>query len=77
MVKIEHILSKGFEIYDTIVGDDMGQMSYELPQFKNDKYFIKGGYWNYVITDLEGKELFSGWWETNEEFDRTLEEIAA
>lgn len=75
MVEIKHILSKGFEIYDTIEGNDMGQMSYSLPQFKNDKYYIKGGYNIYSLQDLEGNELWRGWWKDNKEFDETFKNI--
>lgn len=70
----DHILSKGFSIFDTIVGSDMG-MSWELPQYKNEEMQILGGYWNYVIKDNEGNTLWEGWWNSNEEFDDTIAEI--
>lgn len=74
-VSEHHILSKGFEIFETIEGNDMGQMSYEIPQYTNGYITINGGYWNYVIKDKDGVVLFDGWWNSNDEFDETLEII--
>lgn len=72
----EHIKSRGFEVFDTIEGNDMGQMSYSLDQYQNDKIQILGGYWNYVIKDREtGNKLWEGWWNSNEEFDQTINEL--
>lgn len=71
----KHIQSKGFIIFDTIEGNDMGQMDYSIPQYKNDKYKIVGGYWNWTIQDLNGKKLWEGWWNSNEEFDETLNSL--
>jgi hypothetical protein len=71
-VTSKHILSKGFRIFDTIEGNDMGQMSYSMPQYKNDKCEILGGYWNYVIKDNKDQQVWEGWWNSNAEFDKTL-----
>lgn len=70
----EHILNRGFKVFDTIVGNDMG-MSWSIPQYKNSKCTIIGGYWHWKIKDNSGKELFGGWWNSNEEFDRTVEDL--
>ena len=68
-----HILNSGFEVFDTIEGNDMGQMSFSLPQFKNSRMKITGGYWNYTIKDIKTEEkLWEGWWNSNEEFDETI-----
>ena len=53
----------------------MGQMSWEIPQYKNDKCFITGGYWEWIVKDIKGKVLFIGWWNSNEEFDKTMQEL--
>ena len=75
-VSHEHILKRGFKVFETIEGSDMGQMSWSMPQFKNDKIRILGGYWNYVIKPLNSnKTIWEGWWNSNEEFDETINEI--
>ncbi len=72
----KHIESKGFEVFEIFEGNDMGQMSYSMPQYQNDKIQILGGYWNYVIKDREtGNQLFEGWWNSNEEFDNTIDNL--
>lgn len=74
----KHIESRGFKVFDTIEGNDMGQMSYSMPQYQNDKVQILGGYWNYVVKDIKtGQKLWEGWWNTNEEFDATMTELGA
>lgn len=74
-VSDEHIKSKGFKVFDVIEINDMGQTTYSLQQFKNDKFQIIGGYWNYVIKDLNGNKLWDGWWNSNEEFDETITKL--
>ena len=61
----DHIKSKGFEVFDTLRGNDMGQMEYELPQYTNGQIKITGGYWNWIIRDMDGNKLWSGWWNSN------------
>lgn len=57
--------NNGFVVFDVIKGSDMGQSSYELPQYKNSKCKVVGGYWEWKIIDLStDKEVFKGWWET-------------
>ena len=74
----KHIESRGFKVFDTIEGNDMGQMSYSMPQYQNDKVQILGGYWNYVVKDIKtGQKLWEGWWNSNEEFDVTMTELGA
>jgi hypothetical protein len=73
----EHILSSGFKVFETIKGNDMGQSSFSLPQYENDQFKILGGYWNYVIKDLNDKTLWEGWWNSNEEFDETINQLSA
>jgi hypothetical protein len=69
----EHIKSKGFEVFDTIEGNDMGQMIYSMPQYQNDKVQILEGYWHYVVKDRKtGQKLWEGWWNSNKEFDETM-----
>lgn len=75
-VSESHIKSRGFSVYKIIEGSDMEQSSFSLPQFTNGELTIKGGYWNYSIYK-DGKSVFDGWWNTNEEFDETLREISA
>lgn len=67
----EHILSKGFKVFKTIEGSDQG-LSWSIPQYKNEKCTIEGGYWHWKVKDNEGNELFGGWWNSNEEFDKTM-----
>lgn len=74
----EHILSHGFEVYKVIKGNDMGQMTYEMPQYKrkSDGLKITDGYWGYDIEDKDGNILVEYiWWNSNEEFDQTMKEI--
>lgn len=74
----KHIESRGFKVFDTIEGNDMGQMSYSMTQYQNDKVQILGGYWNYVVKDTKtGQKLWGGWWNSNEEFDATMIELGA
>lgn len=74
-VEGEHILKQGFEVFDTIEGNDMGQMSWSIPQYRNHKCTITGGYWSWKVSDLKGKELIRCWWNTNEEFNQTMKEF--
>lgn len=74
-VSHKHILSKGFEVFETMDGNDMGQMSWSIPQYKNEKCVIVGGYWHWKVKDNNGRELFGGWWNSNEEFDNTLSDL--
>lgn len=76
-VKDEHIISKGFRVFEKIGGNDMGQMEWEIPQYTNDKVKITGGYWTWCVTDMNGQKLWEGWWNTNEEFDVTMAELGA
>ena len=70
-VETSHIKKKGFEIFDFIEGQE-----YSIPQFKNNKFLIVGGYWNWLVKDIKtGKQLWSGWWNSNDEFDQTLLEL--
>ena len=68
----KHIKKSGFTVFDTITGNDMGQMDWEIPQYENDKCKITGGYWEWCIKDLEGNEIWRGWWNSNDEFDQTM-----
>jgi hypothetical protein len=74
-VNHNHILSKGFEVFDIIKGNDMGQMEYEIPQYSNGKLKIIGGYWNWVIKNEKNEKLWEGWWNSNEEFNETIKEL--
>ena len=74
-VSEKHILNCGFTIFDTIKGNDMGQSSFELPQFQNSKCKIIGGYWNYVIKNLAGETILDGWWNSTDEFDQTIKKL--
>jgi hypothetical protein len=71
-VEHSHILSKGFEVFNTIGGNDMGQMEWEIPQYTNGKLKITGGYWNWIVTNMKNEKLWEGWWNTNEEFDKII-----
>ena len=71
----KHILSKEFEVFDTIEGNDMGQMSYSMPQYKNQKCKILGGYWNYVVENNNDEKVWEGWWNCNDEFDKTMTDL--
>ena len=74
----KHIESRGFKVFDTIEGNDMGQMSYSMPQYQNEKVQILGGYWNYVVKDIKtGQKLWEGWWNSNDEFDTTMAKLGA
>ena len=76
-VKHEHIISKGFQVFDKIGGNDMGQMEWEIPQYANGKFKITGGYWTWYVTDMNGQKLWEGWWNSNDEFDATMAELGA
>jgi hypothetical protein len=67
-----HILGKGFIVFDIIEGNDMGQMSYSMPQYQNNKCKILGGYWNYTVKNNKDEKVWEGWWNSNEEFDNTM-----
>jgi len=71
----EYILKSGFKVFDEIKGNDMGQMTYEMPQYTNGKIKILGGYWNYSIVDMENNILWSGWWNSNGEFDEVIKSL--
>jgi hypothetical protein len=69
----KHILNRGFKIYKINEVNDMGQGTYELPQYERaDGVKITGGYWSYNIEDSKGNVLFDGWWNSNKEFDETM-----
>jgi hypothetical protein len=74
-VKGEHIVSKGFEVFDKIEGNDMGQIEWEIPQYTNGIVKIIGGYWHWCVADMGGKILWEGWWNSNDEFDQTMSEL--
>jgi hypothetical protein len=67
-----HILGKGFIVFGIIEGNDMGQMSYSMPQYQNNKCKILGGYWNYTVKNNKDEKVWEGWWNSNEEFDNTM-----
>lgn len=71
----EHFKNKGFKVFETIYGNDMGQMNYSMPQYKSDKIKIIGGYWNYSVLDMDNNVLWQGWWNSNEEFDETIKYV--
>lgn len=71
----EHIKSRGFVVFETIEGNDMGQMEYSIPQYTNGKVKIVGGYWTWYVKDMEGKTLWEGWWNSNDEFDETMKQL--
>jgi hypothetical protein len=71
----KYILSKGFKVFDKIEGNDMGQCEWSIPQYKNSKCTITGGYWHWKVKDNDGNELFGGWWNSNEEFEKTMTEL--
>jgi hypothetical protein len=67
----KHIKKKGFKVFNTIEGYD-----YSLPQYENYKFQIVGGYWNWIIKDVKtGQQIWSGWWNSNDEFDKTILEL--
>lgn len=67
----EHILKSGFVVTTTISG-----VGYELPQYrKGDNLFLTGGYWTHYLEDKHGNMLWEGWWNSNEEFDKTVSEV--
>lgn len=69
----KHILSCGFYIFKIDEVNDMGQATYEFPQYKRDDGVkITGGYWSYNVENKNGDILFSGWWNSNNEFDETM-----
>lgn len=70
-----HFRKRGFFVYDVIKGNDMGQCSFRINQYKNEQCTIEGGYWTWYVKDKEGKFLFEGWWNTNDEFDQTMNEL--
>lgn len=74
-VSASHIESRGFKIFKTMRGSDMGQGEWDIPQFTNEKIKIVGCYWTWFVKDMDDNELWQGWWNTNEEFDKTIEEI--
>ena len=74
-VSHDHILSRGFKVFETIEGNDMGQMSWSIPQYQNEKCKIVGGYWVWKVEDNNGKELLMGWWNSDEEFDREMSKL--
>lgn len=74
----KHIESRGFKVFETREINDMGQSTIQMPQYQNDKVKICGGYWSYTVRDTKtGKEIWQGWWNSNEEFDLTMAELGA
>jgi hypothetical protein len=74
----EHILKSGFKLDEENTYIEMGQGSYTLTDYsKYDKLFLTGGYWTYYIKDKNGKTLFEGWWNSNDEFDETISKLEA
>jgi hypothetical protein len=67
----EHILKSGFKIDKEYECKEWYKKDYS----KDGKLFLTGGYWTYYIRDKNGKKLFEGWWNSNEEFDKTISEI--
>ena len=55
----------------------MGQVI-EMPQYQNDEIQIVGGYWNYIVKNRKtGETIWSGWWNSNDEFDETMNTLLA
>ena len=72
----KEILECGFKIYGSWDYNDMGQATYTFNDYSyNDKFFLRGGYWNYTITDKDDKELWSGWFNTKQEIIDTIKEL--
>lgn len=72
----KHIIESGFKVDKENSFSDMGQMTVTLKDYsKNGQLFLTGGYWTYYIKDGGGKVLWEGWWNSNEEFDKTINEI--
>lgn len=70
----DHIKASGFKVDKENTYSDMGQGSYTLTTYsKEDKLFLTGGYWDYNIRDKKGELLFEGWWNSNDEFDKTID----
>ena len=66
----DYIKASGFIVTKTHTGQ-----GYELYDYQKDgKLFLTGGYWTYYLRDRGGNLLFEGWWNSNEEFDTTIEE---
>ena len=70
MVGTKHITKRGFKVYEVI--DAMGEAS--LPQYKKGNAKINGGWWTYIVK-IDDEEVWSGWWNTEEEFDETMAEL--
>ena len=67
----EHILNSGFKV-DRV----RDYVDYTLYDYSKDgKLFLTGGYWNYMISNINGVILFDGWWNSNDEFSKTISEI--
>ena len=76
-VSSKHIKKRGFEVFETAKSNDMGQVI-EMPQYQNDEIQIVGGYWNYIVKNRKtGATLWLGWWNSNDEFDETINELLA
>ena len=74
----EEILECGFKVCGTWDYNDMGQATYVFEDYsKDDKLFLKGGYWNYTISNKEGKILFDGWFNTKQELLETVYRLEA
>ena len=71
----DHFLKSGFVI-DRVHDFSTGWESWRLTDYSKDgKLFLTSGYWTYSIKNADGKILFEGWWNSNEEFDKTIYEI--
>lgn len=73
-----HIIQSGFKAFDN--GNYFSDQGMEgrkqvLPEFTDGVLYISGGYWNYEIKNFQGKLLWSGWPNSNQEFDDVISEL--
>ena len=71
----DYILKTGFKV-DKIHECNNGWDSWTLTDYsKDDLLFLTGGYWTYYIKNKNGKQLWEGWWNSNDEFDETIKQL--
>lgn len=70
----QDILNQGFSVAKIKEFSDMGQSTVTLTDYYKGNVLLTGGYWNWSL-QKDGKEIFSGWWNSNEEFIQTLKDL--
>ena len=71
----KYFLSKGFKIDNETDVRDGERGGWTLTDYSKGNIHISGGYWTWYVKDKNGKSLGEYWWNTEEEFDKTLKQL--